>query len=69
MNTKVDVWSMGVILFLLTFGRLPLQHIKNQLKKMYAICDPSQQDFKFSPTNDAKLDDVLKVTFLSRFII
>lgn len=61
MNKKVDIWSMGVILYLLTYGRLPLQHIKNQLKKMYAICDPTQQDIKFPPTTDPSLDDTLKV--------
>ena len=65
MNKKVDVWSMGVILYLLTYGKLPLQHIKNQMKKMYVICDPNQKEITFSPTNNAKLDDTLKVRTVS----
>lgn len=63
MNKKVDVWSMGVILYLLTYGKLPLQHIKNQMKKMYFICDPNQQEITFSPTNNPNLDDTLKKCF------
>lgn len=60
-NQKVDVWSMGVILYLITYGKLPLQHIKNQYKMIHALCDPLKKDITFGPLEDKDLKDVFEV--------
>ena len=58
---KTDVWAMAVILYLMTYGKLPLQHIKNQFQLMHAICDVEKKEFKFGPLANSALLDVLKV--------
>lgn len=64
-NQKSDIWSLGCILYLMVYGKLPFQHIKNQFQLMYELCDP-QKKIEFSPLKDVYLLDVLKVRYFTR---
>ncbi|KAK3572419.1 hypothetical protein QTP86_032645 [Hemibagrus guttatus] len=58
-SPKGDVWSLGCILYCMTYGKTPFQNITNQIAKMHAIIDPSHEiDFPDIPEMD--LVDVLK---------
>lgn len=58
-SPKGDVWSLGCILYYMTYGRTPFQNITNQITKIHAIIDPSHEiDFPDIPEKD--LLDVLK---------
>src|SRR4029434_1518941 len=39
-SPKGDVWSLGCILYCMTYGRTPFQSITNQFAKLHAIIDP-----------------------------
>jgi hypothetical protein len=52
---------MGVILYLMTYGKLPFQHIKNQYQLIFALTDPSKKEIQFAPISDQFLKDTLDV--------
>lgn len=52
-----------MILYFITYGKLPFQHIKNQYKMIHAICDPLQKELSFGPLDNADLKDAIKVNF------
>ncbi|KAJ8411481.1 hypothetical protein AAFF_G00162890 [Aldrovandia affinis] len=58
-SPKGDVWSLGCILYCMTYGKTPFQKITNQFTKMHAIVDPSH-DIDFPDITERDLLDVLK---------
>ncbi|CAL8287157.1 unnamed protein product [Merluccius merluccius] len=54
-----DVWSLGCILYCMTYGRTPFQSITNQFTKLHAIIDPSHK-IEFPDIVEQDLLDVLK---------
>uniref|UniRef100_A0A3Q1ENP8 Dual specificity protein kinase TTK n=1 Tax=Acanthochromis polyacanthus TaxID=80966 RepID=A0A3Q1ENP8_9TELE len=58
-SPKGDVWSLGCILYCLTYGKTPFQSITNQITKLHAIIDPSHK-IEFPDISEKDLLDVLK---------
>ncbi|KAM8846745.1 dual specificity protein kinase Ttk [Synchiropus picturatus] len=58
-SPKGDVWSLGCILYYMTYGKTPFQSITNQITKLHAILDPSYI-IDFPDISDKDLLDVLK---------
>ncbi|XP_067458404.1 dual specificity protein kinase Ttk [Thunnus thynnus] len=58
-SPKGDVWSLGCILYCMTYGRTPFQSITNQISKLHAIIDPSHK-IEFPDISEKDLLDVLK---------
>ena len=45
----------------MVYGKLPLQHIKNQFQKMYAICDKEQKEISYERTDNPSVKIVIQV--------
>ncbi|XP_063054742.1 dual specificity protein kinase Ttk [Engraulis encrasicolus] len=58
-SPKGDVWSLGCILYCMTYGKTPFQSITNHLAKMHAIIDP-KHEIEFRDISEKDLLDVLK---------
>ncbi|XP_013875813.1 dual specificity protein kinase Ttk [Austrofundulus limnaeus] len=58
-SPKGDVWSLGCILYCMTFGKTPFQSITNQIAKLHAIINPSHK-INFPDILEKDLLDVLK---------
>ncbi|XP_075058789.1 dual specificity protein kinase TTK [Mixophyes fleayi] len=58
-SPKGDVWSLGCILFCMTYGKTPFQHITNQIAKLHAILDPGYE-IEIPDLPEKDLQDVLK---------
>ncbi|XP_017268616.1 dual specificity protein kinase Ttk [Kryptolebias marmoratus] len=58
-SPKGDVWSLGCILYCMTYGKTPFQSITNQIAKLHAIIDPSHK-ISFPDIAEKDLLDVLK---------
>lgn len=59
-SPKGDVWSLGCILYCMTYGKTPFQSITNQIAKLHAIIDPTHK-IEFPCISENDLLDVLKV--------
>uniref|UniRef100_A0A671WI01 Dual specificity protein kinase TTK n=1 Tax=Sparus aurata TaxID=8175 RepID=A0A671WI01_SPAAU len=58
-SPKGDVWSLGCILYCMTYGKTPFQSITNQIAKLHAIIDPSHK-IEFPDIAEKDLLHVLK---------
>ncbi|XP_041648585.1 dual specificity protein kinase Ttk [Cheilinus undulatus] len=58
-SPKGDVWSLGCILYCMTYRKTPFQSITNQIAKLHAIIDPSHK-IEFPDIAEKDLLDVLK---------
>ncbi|XP_078256364.1 dual specificity protein kinase Ttk [Rhinoraja longicauda] len=58
-SPKSDVWSLGCILYYMTYGKTPFQHLTNQISKLQAITDV-HHEIKFPAIAENDLLDVLK---------
>ncbi|TNN60612.1 Dual specificity protein kinase Ttk [Liparis tanakae] len=58
-SPKGDVWSLGCILYCMTYGKTPFQSITNQIAKLHAIIDTSHR-IEFPDIAETDLLDVLK---------
>ncbi|XP_059837259.1 dual specificity protein kinase Ttk [Hypanus sabinus] len=62
-SPKSDVWSLGCILYYMTYGKTPFQHLTNQISKLQAITDLNHE-IQFPAIAEQDLLDVLKKCLL-----
>lgn len=55
------MWSLGCIMYFMTYGKTPFQTITNQITKLHAIIDPTHE-IEFPDIAEKDLLDVLKVS-------
>lgn len=55
------MWSLGCIMYCMTYGKTPFQTITNQITKLHAIIDPTHE-IEFPDIAEKDLLDVLKVS-------
>lgn len=58
-NSKVDIWSLGCILYYLVYGRPPFDKYQDVLSKIHAITNP-RQTIEYPPLKNPTLMDCLK---------
>ncbi|XP_061631669.1 dual specificity protein kinase Ttk isoform X2 [Phyllopteryx taeniolatus] len=58
-SPKGDVWSLGCILYCMTYRKTPFQSITNQITKLHAIIDPCYK-IEFPDISEKDLLDVLE---------
>ena len=58
-SRKADIWSMGVILYRLIYGRCPFDQYQETFSKALAIINDAE-DISFPPTNNPSADDMLR---------
>ncbi|XP_078068583.1 dual specificity protein kinase Ttk [Mustelus asterias] len=58
-SPKSDVWSLGCILYYMTYGKTPFQHLTNHISKLQAITDLNYE-IQFPAIPEKDLLDVLK---------
>ena len=53
----------------MTYGKLPLQHLKNQYQIIFALADPLLKQIQYPPVDSGYLKEVIRVKkFQAKFL-